>query len=520
MFRKKFVGLLSLFLAIFLLINFFAVNFLVKSVLVNGLQLAVGAKVTVDKVNVSLLEGRAELSNIEVGDKENPFKNLIEIDRAYFKLDNLGLFKGIVHLEEGSLNGIKFNTKRNTSTSLDKDNVPDSAKKKSDTPKDTADKGKERSDAKARKDIKLEDFVDVNSLQTVSKLNDAIRRSKKLKEELKKSSSGEINKQIKDLNKKWTDITNNPPKNFLEYPNYLKKIDKLINDFQDVNKILDKEKDLFSKKVKELNDYVKAIRDSSEKELVEIIGKIDLTQYSQDELIEKILGEKYYKYRKNIKKLLYVSSKLKPKKKEKKEKETWGQNIEFPGKDSLPKFIVEKIELSGLWEGNVFKGDLFEMVSNQSVRNKPTTFKIYTIPKGKVLKSTITGIVDFRKGSSIALSLQQPMIKVEKDNILYSVLSNESYLKMDVKLVNGIFSMNSNLDKLAAKAMNSYYQDQTETMKQQIKKEWNDKINSKISEYINGNESIQNSVSSYYKNIEKEINKKREELNHAGKKFF
>lgn len=81
LFRKAGVVLALAVLAIVLVLEFLLLDFAVKAGLEHGLAMANGAEVNVGGADLSLLDGKLQLRDVQVTDPEKPTHNLVQIER-------------------------------------------------------------------------------------------------------------------------------------------------------------------------------------------------------------------------------------------------------------------------------------------------------------------------------------------------------------------------------------------------------------------------------------------------------
>lgn len=80
----------------------------------------VGARVDLDRANVTLAPLGVSLSRLQVTDPEEPMRNSIEVQRIAFSLDGLNLLRRKVIIRELSAEGIRFDTERRSSGAVAK----------------------------------------------------------------------------------------------------------------------------------------------------------------------------------------------------------------------------------------------------------------------------------------------------------------------------------------------------------------------------------------------------------------
>ncbi|MFH1976779.1 MAG: TIGR03545 family protein [Pseudomonadota bacterium] len=102
------------------LILFLVVDTIVKRVIENSGTKIVGAKVELEKADLSLFPAGLTLFGLQVTDPEEPMKNAVEIGRIAGTLDSLQLLRRKVIVNEMSVEGVRFGTQRIKSGAISK----------------------------------------------------------------------------------------------------------------------------------------------------------------------------------------------------------------------------------------------------------------------------------------------------------------------------------------------------------------------------------------------------------------
>lgn len=102
---------------IFALVEFGA-GYVLRSALIDGGQQAIGARVEVAEVGVSLLGAKASVEGLQIANPSDPMQNLLEAERLDLDFDGGSLLRGKAIVDRGVLRGAKFGTPRETSGAL------------------------------------------------------------------------------------------------------------------------------------------------------------------------------------------------------------------------------------------------------------------------------------------------------------------------------------------------------------------------------------------------------------------
>lgn len=113
-----------IFVGFIVVFNFFYKDKLIERALESGLESIFLADADLKNPHVSLLKGLFTFESITIADADKPLFNLIEAGRAEFKISTGELMFKRVHIDEVSIDNILWNTKRNNSGSLTRDQAP------------------------------------------------------------------------------------------------------------------------------------------------------------------------------------------------------------------------------------------------------------------------------------------------------------------------------------------------------------------------------------------------------------
>ncbi len=170
--RKKGVIIFLIIILIILLINYFTRDYRIEKMLENIGQSAAGAKVEIDNFHFSLLQMECSWDRLQVADKNDPWKNILETGRAQIKLESRPLFWRRVIIKNAILENVRSGTQRTSDGS-----IPERAKKEKSKPNffDKAKKSLKQQLASMPvfdisgmgKKLKVDSLIDVNNLSTV-----------------------------------------------------------------------------------------------------------------------------------------------------------------------------------------------------------------------------------------------------------------------------------------------------------------------------------------------------------------
>ncbi|MEX0602481.1 MAG: TIGR03545 family protein [Bacteroidota bacterium] len=118
--RKKFVFIVLVPLILFLVVTYLFIDTWIESGLEAAGEAAVGARVEIDDLRVTLMPVGIEFARLQVANPSDPWKNLFETGHARFAVDFGQLLRGKYIVETVEVNDLIFGTQRATDGSLPK----------------------------------------------------------------------------------------------------------------------------------------------------------------------------------------------------------------------------------------------------------------------------------------------------------------------------------------------------------------------------------------------------------------
>ncbi len=119
MIRWKYLAPRLVLLGLVCLFYGFALDPLLRRAMVAAGQTAVGARVEIGDLDSSLLHADIHLDHVAIADPRHPMENLVEFDRATLDFDAKALLHRKFVIEEGSIDGLRIGSARETSGMLD-----------------------------------------------------------------------------------------------------------------------------------------------------------------------------------------------------------------------------------------------------------------------------------------------------------------------------------------------------------------------------------------------------------------
>ncbi len=458
--RWSFLLTTIIIIALVAIFNILFFDKILKKVIISTGQVAVGAKVEIDYLKTSFKNCSVVISGFRAADKNNYFKNLVDIERVRFDVRFAPLLRKKVVIDEMSVDGLRWQTDRKTSGELPK-------KKKS---------NKESKFAKMFKSAKektVAEFNDLPSVEMFNKIQDQIKNFdiNKLIEDSGLSSIKEVEKVSADLQNKYKSYQDKV--NNFNYEEKINKAKALVDDIskskfgsladiantaKKVNELKTMKKE-FDDILTELNnakkdinatiDVTKQIKNTVTNDVNMICEKISIPTLNTKNISQMIFGTKWVN---RVEKVLYYISIIKqyiPEGSDEEVKEVkqraLGRDIIFREK-LYPSLLISLMKLSGTTaktkdeQGIDFSGLIKNISSSPSLVGAPITLEL----KGNnaTQKLAVDGLFDHRTKDS------KDNIKVELTGLSGTILNIEpnDYLPLvDTAKVNvaGTFDLNN-----------------------------------------------------------------------------
>lgn len=459
--RWSFLLITAIIIALIAILNILFFDKILKKVIISAGQMAVGAKVEIDYLKTSFKNCSVTINGFRAADKNNYFKNLVDIEKIRFDVRFAPLLRKKVVIDEMSVDGLRWQTDRKTSGELPK-------KKKSN------EESKFSKLFKSAKDKTVTEFNNLPSVETFNKIQDQIKNFdiNKLIEDSGLSSIKEVEKVSTDLQNKYKsyqDKINNF--NYEEKINNAKTLaDELskskFGSLADISKTAKKVSELkaikkeFDDILVELNnakkdvsatvDVTKQIKNTVTKDVNMICEKISIPTLNTKNISQMIFGTKWVS---RVEKTLYYITIIKqyiPESSEEKEvkevkQRALGRDIWFREK-LYPSLLISLMKLSGTTaktkeeQGIDFSGLIKNISSSPSLVNAPITLELNG--NNATQKLAVSGLFDHRTKDS------KDNIKVELTGLSGTLLNIEpnDYLPLvDTANVNvaGTFDLNN-----------------------------------------------------------------------------
>ena len=429
--------------------------FLIDGIVRNGIEKygteAVGAKVELDNVDITLFPLGLELIGLQVTDPERPMINAFEVGSIEFALDSLHLLRRKVIIDKMSIIDVEFGTKRETSGAVSKDK---GLKKVS-----TSSKALEEVLSLPSLDVPdVREVLNREELDTLV-LADALKKEIRSKEEEYKKRLEEVpgekefedyEKRIKNLESTGGDIG--------DVLKGVQEADKIKDDIEDDLKLLKDAKKQFETDYASLKLRVDELSKAPQKDFIRLKEKYSLSSQGIGNMSRLLLGPKIGGW---IDKGLYWYEKMGPiveiaQKYKRVEEEDIkpvrgkGVNVEFKEENPMPNFLIRKIEASLKLDLGRLRGEIENVTPEQEILGLPLTFRF----SGDTLKNAesvnLDGMIDHINPDVSVDRAQMRLIGYQLNKAVISdqeelpITLEKGSLGMDIDAVfsNNIFDIN------------------------------------------------------------------------------
>lgn len=399
-------------------------NPLLEKAIVSSLQGVFKAKTDIEKVDFKILGASLEISGIQQANKDEPMKNLFEIEKINVDYNLTELLKGKFYAQDLTVSGVALGTERSESGELPF--VPKTPEELEAEKEMESKEGQLKESAKTRLKEMFSAYNPENFIGNIEEELQTSKVSKQVSDEVQQkiekwqNTPEQLQKSLDDFSKSTNKLINtdwSKISNLQDLKSALENTKKAISDSSSIKKTFESTTKDLLKDVNIVSDYGTLISDTVKSDVNLIDAKIDNIKYlfsvegfSQimndgvQGMLYDILG-KYYTYFLKIKdlsstvtekkdelaasvkevvpnELTEVASKfekantkeIKPKKERLK-----GRDVYYK-KDTVPRFLIENVNASGYEPGTnnlLFDAKITELSFDQDIREKPTELSAF-----------------------------------------------------------------------------------------------------------------------------------------------
>lgn len=459
-------------------------NPLIEKLLVSGLQGVFKAKTDIEKVDFKILGASLEIEGIQQANKDEPMKNIFEIENIKVDYNLTELLKGKFYAQDLTVSGVAVGTDRTESGEL-----PIIPK----TPEELqAEKEMEEKKAALKESAKTR-------LKEMFSAYDPDNFIGNIEEELQSSEvSKQVTEDIQSKIDKWKDIPNNLQTSIDGFSGTINKVVNTnwagITNLKDLQSALETTKKAISEGKKltntiesstkdllvdanDVSGYVSLIGDTVKSDIALVDSKINNIKYlfsvegfSQimNDGVQSMLYDIFGKYYTYFQKIKDVSSSLVAKKDEltesvkeivpnqitetaakvekitskeiKPKKERLKGRDVYYKKDTIPTFLIENVHASGYEKGTenlLFEAKVKELCFDHNVREKPTELSAFFKVEDHLNNAAL--IIDSRETSS------KPLVYGDYFGTGFPINSDAEVFKIEsISNIDADISMNKN----------------------------------------------------------------------------
>jgi uncharacterized protein (TIGR03545 family) len=431
--RKKFVFCIVIPAIIFLVIVYLFIDSWITSGLEYAGEKAIGAKVEIDHLHVTINPIGIEFARLQVTNPDSGWKNLFETGNVKFALNFGQLLRGKYIIETMEVNNLILGTKRTTDGSIPKqkeENAPsqqitfDSTGKPvpilpplTKQAKSALDPQDSKTSAsfdidKIKRDLNIDSLLNPNNLtmyrrvDTLKKqINDASVQWQTSLDEIDKSKS-----KLADIEFKTKLIDIGKINNIQSANEALTNAKSILNTANEVKESFNIRKAVLTDGVDKFSGSIKDLDNLAAQDFHNIVSMAHLPDVSMKGIAEMVLGKDllrkaytYLGYVEMARTKIQNSSDKPPLETPKRLK---GQNIHFPVERAYPKFWVKKILISGGTDQTndpqyfYVKGQALNISSDQRVTGMPLTVGLMAT-KGGTTSLSLDASFDRRKEPAV-----------------------------------------------------------------------------------------------------------------------
>jgi uncharacterized protein (TIGR03545 family) len=399
-------------------------NPLLEKALVSSLQGVFKAKTDIEKVDFKIFGASLEISGIQQANKDEPMKNIFEIEKIKVDYNLTELLKGKFYAQDLTVSGVALGTERSESGELPF--VPKTAEELEAEKEMEAKKAQLKESAKTRLKEMFSAYNPENFIGNIEEELQTSEVSKKVTEDVQQkiekwqNTPDQLQKSLDDFSKNTNKLMNtdwSKISNLQDLKSALETAKKAITESSNITKTFETTTKDLLKDVNLVSDYGTLISDTVKSDINLVDAKIDNIKYlfsvegfSQimndgvQGMLYDIFG-KYYTYFEKAKSLASsatqkkdelaetvkevvpnevteVASKLEKantKEIKTKKERMQGRDVYYK-KDTVPRFLIENVNASGYETGTenlLFDAKITELSFDQDVREKPTNLSAF-----------------------------------------------------------------------------------------------------------------------------------------------
>ncbi|MCL2390363.1 MAG: TIGR03545 family protein [Endomicrobia bacterium] len=406
-FRTTFIIPAVIITALIIVFFIFYFDVYLKKAFICAGEAAFGAKVEIGSVKTTFTKLSLNVNALKIGDKDNEFTNLIDIDNINFKVRFIPLLSKKVIIDNMSVGGLKWGTARKTSNKLPP------KKKKEKKPGEESFLGRKMKEAQKQaaaefnafpgvkrfdeiqrqlKDFSPQSVIDMTGIQSIAKIQTAfVDVMGRYDSYVKTINSFNVQTQIDEVKALTDKISKTEIKTAADAAALKENLQALDAKRKELEKSYSDLKTVQTSLAKDVADQKNMFNDISSlisNDVDEIASKLSVPKLDFKNISRMLFGEiwinrvdKALHYMELVRK--YMPEKSKEEKKIEVRERMKGRDIIYPLKHNLPSLWIGNISVSGTTGGEgkeniqvTFKGFVKNITSNQKLIGHNTTFEI------------------------------------------------------------------------------------------------------------------------------------------------
>lgn len=385
-------------------------------------QRAARAKVDIAGLETTFFAPTIKAANVQVADRKHPGTNLVEFTDLQAKLEGQPLMKRSFIVEEASVSGLKWGTKRGDSGLLPGDEEPDLSEDSHGQMLDNV-----KQELLARSKDWLAGLVDRAKLDFDPNQFESVRLGQELEERWPKEF-GRYEEELKALKQRIDELQKSVK---VKGGNELEQINRYSKTAKDAKQLLnelEQIKQQLAQTMQQAQDDLHALDEAKSHDLNKIKEKADLLHLDPNEVTELLLGpELTNRLETAIGWAKFIRERIQLATDEPKPERMRGETIVFKRKDELPLFLIRLLNVDG--EGDfsgeqlAFKGSISGITSNPKVHGKPMVVRIDAVGQPSEADSNAPTTpsangIQLTSGDTGKRGLQAPALNVQLKAVL------------------------------------------------------------------------------------------------------
>ncbi len=392
--RKKGIIVLVVLVVLIAAIAFFTQDWRIEKMLESLGEAAAGAKVEIDQFHFSFLKMECSWNRLQVANKNDPWKNILETGKATFDIEARALFWRRVIIKEMALEDVRSGTPRKTEGSLPKKIEPAKETEPGFIDKVKLSLEKQFGEIPVfdlsglGKKLKVDSLINIDNLLAVQGYKKLYATADSTFEYWNKQ--GDVKPYLEKATKLEDDIKSlnlDEIKTLTGLTDALKKVNDINKEIKSLKEDVQVKYTTLTQSLADLQSGVKAVQQNVKDDIDRAKQLAHLKDLDAKDVSMLLFGEPVvYKTQQILhyvelgRKYLPLAQKLKSKPKKESPPRLKGQDIYFPFHYRYPKFLIKRAFLSGATAAGdtsrayFIEGDITGLTNEPAVYAKPTHF--------------------------------------------------------------------------------------------------------------------------------------------------